>query len=97
MDPDYLKYYGSLKWVDRICILELTSLTPRHGNFRFEDTGNIGNGEEAEYWLDIYAGEGKQSLSTYKFASTGKQRYKFTVLRAGKPGETGPCGMPQPY
>jgi hypothetical protein len=97
MDRDYLKYYGSLKRGDRICILELTSLTPYHGNFRYEDAGDVGDGKEPEYWLDIYVGEGKLSLTTYSFVSTGKRKYNFTVLRAGKPGETCPCGMPQPY
>lgn len=95
MDRRYLHLYGSLKRGDRICILELTSLTPYHGNFRYEDAGEVPGSPAEEYWLDIYVGEGKQSLKKYSFASTGKKQYQFTVLRAGRPGEPCLCGMNQ--
>jgi RHS repeat-associated protein len=95
MDPRYLHLYGSLKRGDRICILELTSLTPYRGNFRYEDQGKVKGSPAEEYWLDIYVGEGAQSLKEYSFASTGKKQYRFTVLRAGRPGETCPCGTNQ--
>ena len=92
MDLDSLPLYGSLKRGDRICIPEFTSLTPYHGNFSFVDSGNGG-----DYWLDIYVGEGEESKTRNKIFRTGTGVSRLTVLRRGKPGETCPCGLPQPY